>query len=87
MTKHSWEVMNIVWPALVQAQHSEKPSILKLVDDIMDNLHKNIEAADLKLKVSEIIIIVQWNPTVTLLSHCGLVTPYGDIDLGQHWLR
>ena len=21
------------------------------------------------------------------LTHCGLVTPYGDIDLGQHWLR
>ena len=21
------------------------------------------------------------------LTHCGLVTPYGAIDLGQHWLR
>ena len=21
------------------------------------------------------------------LGHCGLVTPYGDIYLGQHWLR
>ena len=21
------------------------------------------------------------------LTHCGLMTPYGDIDLGQHWLR
>ena len=21
------------------------------------------------------------------LTHCGLVMPYGDIDLGQHWLR
>ena len=21
----------------------------------------------------------------TLLTHCGLATPYGDIDLGQHW--
>ena len=21
-----------------------------------------------------------------LLTHCGLVTPYGDRDLGQHWL-
>ena len=25
--------------------------------------------------------------TVNLLTHCGLVTPYGDRDLGQHWLR
>ena len=22
-----------------------------------------------------------------LLTHCGLVTPYGDRDLGQHWFR
>ena len=21
------------------------------------------------------------------LSHCDLVTPYGDIDRGKHWLR
>ena len=21
------------------------------------------------------------------LTHCGLVMPYGDRDLGQHWLR
>ena len=21
-----------------------------------------------------------------ILTHCGLVTPYGDIDLDQHWL-
>ena len=24
--------------------------------------------------------------TETALIHCGLVTPYGGIDLGQHWL-
>ena len=24
---------------------------------------------------------------VTLSTHCGIVKPYGDIDLGQHWLR
>ena len=24
---------------------------------------------------------------ISNLTHCGLVTPYGDINLGQHWLR
>ena len=23
----------------------------------------------------------------TFLTHCGLMTPYGDMELGQHWLR
>ena len=27
-----------------------------------------------------------WQPK-TELTHCGLVTPYGDIDLGQYWLK
>ena len=26
-------------------------------------------------------------PTISDLTHCGLVTSYGDRDLGQHWLR
>ena len=26
-------------------------------------------------------------PLYMLLTHWGLVTSYGDIDLGQHWLR
>ena len=25
--------------------------------------------------------------TIVQLTHCGQVMPYGDIDLGQHWLR
>ena len=24
---------------------------------------------------------------ICIVTHCGLVTPYGDINLGQHWLR
>ena len=26
-------------------------------------------------------------PGANELTHCGLMMPYGDIDLGQHWLR
>ena len=25
--------------------------------------------------------------SLNVLTHCGLMTPYGDTDLGQHWLR
>ena len=31
--------------------------------------------------------IALWNGNVITLTHCGLVVPYGDIDLGQHRLR
>ena len=26
-------------------------------------------------------------PVITLLTHCSLVTPYGDSDMGQYWRR
>ena len=33
-------------------------------------------------------VIQAINPVaLTSLTHCGLVTPYGDIDLGQYWPR
>ena len=32
------------------------------------------------------IILVYWCHLV-FLTHCGLVTSYGEIDLGQHWFR
>ena len=28
---------------------------------------------------------VYWLKAVYPLTHCGLATPHGDIDLGQHW--
>ena len=51
ITKRSWEVIIKVWPVLVGAQHSEKPSILRLIDHIIDKLHKNVETAEINIVV------------------------------------
>ena len=31
--------------------------------------------------------LLKFRTIISPLTHCGLVTPYGDIDLGQHWLK
>ena len=31
--------------------------------------------------------LLQRLPGANELTHCGLVMPYGDIELGQYWLR
>ena len=38
---------------------------------------------------SEMFSVKLWPycPYLGWLTHCGLMTPYGDKDLGQHWLR
>ena len=36
--------------------------------------------------LTEVTDISQMMPDNSL-THCGLMTPYGEIDLGKHWLR
>ena len=43
----------------------------------------------LTLQIYTDTCLPHWRISTTwpILTHCGLVTPYGDRDLGQHWLR
>lgn len=50
-TKRSWEIISGLWPAITQAQHSEKPSILKVVDDMINKVDKNMESPGIVTKV------------------------------------
>jgi hypothetical protein len=53
VTKRNWDVITQLWPALVQAQlHCEKPSMLRLFDEVIDKLHTDIETTELSLVVS-----------------------------------
>ncbi|XP_052767290.1 proteasome activator complex subunit 4A-like [Mya arenaria] len=52
-TKRSWEVISRIWPALTQAQQSEKPSILALIDNIINKTVKNSETTAIKLEVNQ----------------------------------
>jgi len=50
-TKRSWEIVSKIWPTLTQAQHSEKPSILNLIDQIVTKTVKNAESIAVKTVV------------------------------------
>ena len=50
-TKRSWETLSAVWPALVQAQQSEKPSILHVLDGIVNKVFKSLETFGVKALV------------------------------------
>lgn len=44
MIKHNWSIINQLWPAFLQIRQFEKPSIRALLDDIYDNISKNIDS-------------------------------------------
>lgn len=55
-TKRSWEIISDLWPAITQAQHSEKPSILKVIDDLINKVDKNMESPAIKTKTTDSVI-------------------------------
>ncbi|KAK3093564.1 hypothetical protein FSP39_017345 [Pinctada imbricata] len=50
--KRSWKVIGKLWPAIVQAQHFEKPSILKIVDDIVIKVSKGMESPAIRINTT-----------------------------------
>ncbi len=45
-----------LWPALVNAKHSEKPSIAKLTDAIIDSLARYIDTFSLTLNIPDHLV-------------------------------
>ena len=50
-------------------------------------LHLNVETPLSSVCASQTLQFKEITGNASSLIHCGLVMPYGDIDLGQHWLR
>ncbi|MPC92603.1 hypothetical protein E2C01_087700 [Portunus trituberculatus] len=43
MVRRDWESLNMVWPALIASQHSEKPSIIRLMNALSDTVFYYME--------------------------------------------
>lgn len=52
LTKHDWTTLNKVWPKLVMSRQSEKPSIAKLMNQVMKILQKHSETFALENKIT-----------------------------------
>ncbi|XP_054706567.1 LOW QUALITY PROTEIN: proteasome activator complex subunit 4-like [Uloborus diversus] len=48
-----WESLSKLWPLIVSSKHSEKPSIIKLLESIIVIIHKHLPTIQIKLKFSE----------------------------------
>lgn len=46
-----WPFLDSLWPALVSARHSEKPSIIWLLEHILETLQKHLETIQIAIKV------------------------------------
>ena len=51
--KPHWSVISSLWPAIVQAQHSEKPSIQLLMDALIEKIGKNMDTISIDFTIRE----------------------------------
>eukprot|EP00095_Tigriopus_kingsejongensis_P000186 maker-scaffold41_size498431-snap-gene-0.12 protein:Tk00186 transcript:maker-scaffold41_size498431-snap-gene-0.12-mRNA-1 annotation:"proteasome activator complex subunit 4" len=56
LAKHDWKVMRRVWPIMVDAQHSEKPSIVHLLDKLVGAMFKSMPTFALTYQVPDSLV-------------------------------
>jgi hypothetical protein len=63
VTKHNWELLSELWYVLVTAMPSEKNSVIRLVEKLVESVHKhfptitiNIEVCDFSNKYEQMTI-------------------------------
>lgn len=59
LTARDWSTLNILWPALVNAKHSEKPSIIRLLDfEITGFVRKYFDTLALSVDIPDSCVAV-----------------------------
>ncbi|XP_070577632.1 proteasome activator complex subunit 4-like isoform X2 [Ptychodera flava] len=52
-TLHDFKTVARIWPAIVHAGHSEKLSIMKLMEDLVNKIHRHYETLSIQTQVSD----------------------------------
>lgn len=76
---HDWECIALTWPAIVRsglssAMSLEKPSIVRLFDDLADKIHRQYETIGMDFSVGK---------TLTALTHVEVKQECPEINLMQ----
>ena len=56
LAKHSWSTIEALWPAVVDANRSEKPSVVKLLDAVLEAVSKFVDTIDIEQKIDDAVV-------------------------------
>ena len=56
LTKHSWEVFSQLCPAVIEASHSEKPSIIKVFGALVDVVVHNLDTLTISFSLADEVV-------------------------------
>ena len=75
-----YHIYDIIFPILIYCQLESQQQMMKF-ESKYDNFHSRKYINKFLVQNGGHFV-----PILFILTHCDLVTPYGDIDLSQHWL-
>jgi len=52
VTRHDWEMLMNLWPAVVRTNPSEKLSVIRLLENLVESVHKHFPTITINLEVS-----------------------------------
>jgi proteasome activator subunit 4 len=52
LTRHDWEMLMSLWPVIVRTKPSEKLSVIRLMENIIECVHKHFPTITINLQVS-----------------------------------
>lgn len=55
VTRHDWEMLLNLWPAIVRTKPSEKLSVIRLMENIVETVHKHFPTITISLQVSVVL--------------------------------
>lgn len=55
VTRHDWEMLMNLWPAIVRTKPSEKLSVIRLMENIVESVHKHFPTITISLQVSVLL--------------------------------
>ncbi|PVD25485.1 hypothetical protein C0Q70_13141 [Pomacea canaliculata] len=82
-TKLNWKVLGQLWPAIGKAQQFEKPSIIRIIDDIITNIAKTQETVAINMLVSQASLQCAEKLTASVSAPKAKGQPLSDQDLLQ----
>ncbi|XP_049827617.1 proteasome activator complex subunit 4-like [Schistocerca gregaria] len=53
VTRHDWTMLNSLWPAIVLAKPSEKASVINLLDNLVETVHKHFPTITINLEIPD----------------------------------
>jgi proteasome activator subunit 4 len=55
VTRHDWEMLMNLWPAIVRTKPSEKLSVIRLMESVVESVHKHFPTITISLQVSAML--------------------------------